>query len=81
LNLLRLSSYGSRWLFVVVIRLIEEVQMKTFNTLSLALLLAIGSVAPLSWAGEPNPDALGSGQPKTHAPSDDASKGAAGREC
>lgn len=65
----------------VVIRLIEEVQMKTLNSFSLALLLAIGSAAPLSWAGEPNPDALGSGQPKTHAPSDDASVGAPQREC
>ena len=65
----------------VVIRLIEEVQMKTLNSLSLALLLAIGSAAPLSWAGEPNPDALGSTQPKTHVPSDDASKGTSEREC
>lgn len=55
--------------------------MKTLNSFSLALLLAIGLAAPLSWAGEPNPDALGSGQPKTHAPSDDASVGAPQREC
>jgi hypothetical protein len=55
--------------------------MKTLNSLSLALLLAIGSAAPLSWAGEPNPDALGSTQPKTHVPSDDASKGTSEREC
>ncbi|HVW64372.1 MAG TPA: hypothetical protein VHB01_05095 [Nitrosospira sp.] len=55
--------------------------MKTLSSLSLALLLAIGSAAPLSWAGEPNSDALESGQPKTHAPGDDASKGAPQREC
>jgi hypothetical protein len=56
--------------------------MKTLNSLGLALLLAVGSVAaPLSWAGEPNSDALGSGQPKIHVPGDDNSKGMQERDC